>query len=69
MKNIKEVEFLEEEHKYYYRGIELKGVTTAINAYMGKFYPSKDGKTPLKVDLKTGKRKRVCRLCRAGVSF
>ena len=39
---IKSVQFNEEEHKYFYDGKELKGVTGAIGKLMGKSFPDTD---------------------------
>ena len=39
---IKSVQFNEEEHKYFYDGKELKGVTGTIGKLMGKSFPDTD---------------------------
>lgn len=39
---IKAVKFNETEHKYYYNGKELRGVTGAIGRIMGKSFPDTD---------------------------
>lgn len=39
---IKSVQFNEEEHKYFYDGKELSGVTGAIGKLMGKSFPDTD---------------------------
>lgn len=39
MNNIKDVFFNEEEHRYFYHGKELKGITACLCKYLGKVFP------------------------------
>ena len=40
---MRQIEFDEARHKYFYEGKELKGITSTINEYMGKSFPKGAG--------------------------